>query len=106
MPIIKFIDSTETEFAVEAPLGTSAMQAATGNGVPGIDGDCGGMCACATCHVYVDEAWRERVGGRGEQEESMLSFSPILQDNSRLCCQIVMREDLDGIVLRVPEAQH
>lgn len=106
MPLIKFIDADETAYDIEVPIGTSAMQAATGNAVPGIDGDCGGMCACATCHVYVDEAWLCRTGGRGAQEESMLSFSPILQPNSRLCCQIKMSEALDGLVLRLPIAQH
>jgi 2Fe-2S ferredoxin len=104
--MIKFIHPEEGEYVVEVPAGTSAMHAATGEGVPGIDGDCGGMCACATCHVYVDAAWQDKVGGRGEQEESMLGFSPILQPNSRLGCQIVMSDELDGLTLRLPEAQH
>ena len=106
MPIIKFIEHGGTEHNVDVPEGTSAMQAAVNNGVPGIDGDCGGICACATCHVYVDKAWIAATGGRGEQEESMLTFSPILQDNSRLCCQISMRLELDGLVLHLPEGQH
>lgn len=106
MPTILFIEHGGTEHRVQAPVGTSAMLAAVNNGVPGIDGDCGGICACATCHVYVDEQWRERTGGRGEQEQSMLTFSPILADNSRLCCQIELTDELDGLVLHLPEGQH
>jgi 2Fe-2S ferredoxin len=106
MPIIHFIDHEGNTRTVEAPEGSSAMQAAVNNGVPGIDGDCGGICACATCHVYVDKEWADRVGDRGEQEHSMLTFSPILEDNSRLCCQIVMRPELDGLVLHLPIGQH
>lgn len=103
---IIFVESNGNEHTIEVADGENAMQAATRNGVPGIDGDCGGLCACATCHVYVDEAWHSQVGSRGEQEDSMLTFSPILADNSRLCCQIVMRQELDGMVLRLPEGQH
>ena len=106
MPTIKFIEESGTEHTVEVEEGVSAMQAAVNEGVPGIDGDCGGICACATCHVYVDEAWIDKTGGRGDQEESMLTFSPILAPNSRLCCQIRMRPELDGLVLRLPVGQH
>jgi 2Fe-2S ferredoxin len=106
MPIIHFIDHDGNTRTVEASEGSSAMKAAVNNAVPGIDGDCGGICACATCHVYVDQEWADRVGGRGEQEQSMLTFSPILEDNSRLCCQIVMRPELDGLVLHLPVGQH
>lgn len=106
MPKIRFIQYDGAEHEVEVPEGTSAMQAAVNAGVPGIDGDCGGICACATCHAYVDEAWTERVGERGEQEESMLTFSPILEPSSRLCCQIKMSRELDGLVLRLPVGQH
>ena len=106
MPQIRFIEHDGTEHVVDAPEGSSAMLAAVNNGVPGIDGDCGGICACATCHVYVDPAWIEVTGRRGEQEESMITFSPILEPNSRLCCQIAMREELDGLVLHLPVGQH
>ncbi len=106
MPIIRFVEHGGTEHTVEVPEGTSAMQAAVNAGVPGIDGDCGGICACATCHVYVDQQWLPLTGGRGEQEQSMLTFSPILEDNSRLCCQIKMRPELDGLVLHLPIGQH
>ena len=106
MPTIRFIEESGTEHNVDAEEGTSAMQAAVNAGVPGIDGDCGGICACATCHVYVDAEWTDRVGCRGDQEETMLTFSPILEPSSRLCCQIKMRPDLDGLVLHLPVGQH
>lgn len=106
MPTIKFVSHGGTEYSVEVPEGTSAMQAAVSNGVPGIDGDCGGICACATCHVYVDEQWMPKTGGRSEQEHAMVAFSPILEDNSRLSCQIKMSQELDGLVLHLPVGQH
>jgi 2Fe-2S ferredoxin len=106
MPTIKFVHEDGKEDVVEAPVGMSCMLAAVNNGVTGIDGDCGGIAACATCHVYVDKAWLDKVGGRGEQEEGMIAFSPILQDNSRLCCQIKVSPELDGLVLHLPLGQH
>jgi 2Fe-2S ferredoxin len=74
--------------------------------VPGIDGDCGGACACATCHVYVDEAWNGRAGERSTMESSMLEFAENVESNSRLGCQIKMTADLDGLTVRLPESQH
>jgi 2Fe-2S ferredoxin len=106
MPSVKFVQEGGEEQCVEVPEGMSCMQAAVNNGVPGIDGDCGGIAACATCHVYVDKAWMDKAGGRGEQEEAMIAFSPILEDSSRLCCQIRMRPELDGLVLHLPVGQH
>jgi 2Fe-2S ferredoxin len=82
------------------------MQGAVDNNVPGIDADCGGECACATCHVFVDPAWEAKTGTANEQEASMLSFAATKQDNSRLSCQIEMTAALDGLVVRMPEAQH
>jgi 2Fe-2S ferredoxin len=106
MPKVTFIEFNGTAHEVEATLGQSLMRAAVDNGVPGIDADCGGACACATCHVYVDPAWLARTGSRSEMEQSMLSFAAAAQDNSRLSCQIPMTEALAGIVLRLPEGQH
>ena len=91
---------------VEVPDGTSVMEGAVRNGVPGIDGDCGGACACATCHVYVDEAWREATGKPSAMEESMLDFAEEVEPNSRLSCQIRVSDALDGLVVRLPENQH
>jgi 2Fe-2S ferredoxin len=75
------------------------------DGVPGIDADCGGAGACATCHVLVDEAWTEKTGERSEMEESMLEFAENVQPNSRLSCQIRVTDELDGLVIHLPESQ-
>jgi 2Fe-2S ferredoxin len=106
MPKVIFIEHNGKRHEVDAVNGVSLMRAAVDNSVPGIDADCGGACACATCHVYVDTAWFERTGARTEMEQSMLSFAAAAQDNSRLSCQIPMSDALDGIVLRLPEGQH
>ena len=81
------------------------MNAALDNLVPGIDADCGGECSCATCHVMVKEEWMATVGQPSETEESMLDLNPERQSNSRLSCQIPVRDELDGLVVRVPEFQ-
>jgi ferredoxin, 2Fe-2S len=108
MPKVTYIEFSGREHVVEVPVGLSLMRGAVNNGVPGIDADCGGECACATCHVYVDEAWRERIGTPqpGSMEESMLSFAAAAEPNSRLSCQIAMRPEFDGLVVRMPDGQH
>ena len=106
MPKVTYIEHNGTEHVVEVPVGLSVMRGAVDNNIPGIDADCGGECACATCHVFVDEEWLAKTGTPSEQEASMLSFAATKQDNSRLSCQIPMREELDGLVVRMPEAQH
>jgi ferredoxin, 2Fe-2S len=108
MPTVTYIEYNGTEHRVEVPVGLSVMRGAVNNGVPGIDADCGGECACATCHVYVDGAWLAKVGTPepGSMEASMLSFAAVAQPNSRLSCQIAMRGELDGLVVRMPEGQH
>ena len=106
MPQVTYIEHDGTEHRIELEEGLSVMRGAVDNGVPGIDADCGGECACATCHVYVDEEWLARTGRPGEQEASMLSFAATAQPNSRLSCQITMSAALDGLVVRLPEAQH
>jgi 2Fe-2S ferredoxin len=105
MPKITFIQKNGTEHVVEAAAGLSVMEAAIKNLVPGIDADCGGACACATCHVYVDPAWAEKVGKPSSMEESMLDFAYEPKENSRLSCQITVSGDLDGLVVRLPEFQ-
>ena len=105
MPKITFIDYTGEEKTVEAVCGESVMQTARRLDVPGIDADCGGNCACATCHVFVDAAWMPIVGGRGETEESMLAFAPGVTPASRLCCQINVTDELDGLRVTTPESQ-
>jgi len=81
------------------------MEAAKLALVPGIEAECGGACACATCHVYVEEEWREKTGEPSPMEEDMLDFAFDVREESRLSCQIKVTEDLDGLVVRVPEKQ-
>jgi len=108
MPKVTYIEYNGREHTVDLPVGRSVMRGAVDNNIPGIDADCGGECACATCHVFVDPAWLDKTGlpEAGSQEASMLSFAAVTQDNSRLSCQIEMREELDGLVVRMPEGQH
>ena len=81
------------------------MEAAVQNMIPGIDADCGGACACATCHIYVDAEFLGKLKEKDDMEDSMLDFAENVQDNSRLCCQILMNDDLDGIKVTTPESQ-
>jgi 2Fe-2S ferredoxin len=108
MPKVTYVEYNGTEHQVDIPVGTSVMRGAVDNNVPGIDADCGGECACATCHVYVDAAWLDKIGlpVTGSQEASMLSFAAVAQPDSRLSCQITMTEELDGLLVRMPEGQH
>ena len=106
MPQVTYIEHDGTEHRIELQDGLSVMRGAVDNGVPGIDADCGGECACATCHVFVEEPWLALTGTPGELEASMLSFAATAQPNSRLSCQITMSAALDGLVVRLPEAQH
>lgn len=105
MPKITYIEHNGTEHVIDVPNGLSVMEGAVRNLVPGIDADCGGACACATCHVYVDAAWVEKTGTRETMEDSMLDFAEDVQDNSRLSCQIKVSDALDGLVVRMPEHQ-
>lgn len=105
MPKITFIEHNGTEHVVDAEVGMTVMEAAVRNMVPGIDADCGGACACATCHVYVEPDWLEPAGERSEMEEDMLDFAFDVHDSSRLSCQVKVTEALDGLVVRVPEKQ-
>ena len=106
MPLVTYVAHDGTARRVDVPEGRSVMQGAVDNNIPGIDADCGGECACATCHVFVDEAWRARTGTPGEQESAMLGFAATAQPNSRLSCQITVTAALDGLIVRLPEAQH
>jgi ferredoxin, 2Fe-2S len=105
MPKINFIDAAGVSHAVEAEVGSTVMETAIRNGVPGIEAECGGACACATCHVYVDDIWREIVGGPSPMEEDMLDFGYDVRPNSRLSCQIKVTDALDGLLVTVPERQ-
>lgn len=103
---VTYIEANGAEHVVDALEGVSAMVAALDNGVPGIDGDCGGQAACATCHVFVDSAWLDRTGKASpETELPMLELAEGVQENSRLACQITLMPALDGLILRMPEGQ-
>ena len=106
MAKITYIEFNGTEHVVDVKAGLSVMEGAVKNNIPGIDADCGGACACATCHVYVDEAWREATGKPSAMEESMLDFADNVEPNSRLSCQIKVSDELDGLVVRMPQSQH
>jgi 2Fe-2S ferredoxin len=106
MPKINYVQSCGNEHQVDVSCGTSVMRGAVDNAIPGIDGDCGGECACATCHVYVDPQWLDQVGPRTPGEEELLNFAAALQPNSRLACQIRMTEALDGLRVQMPAGQH
>jgi 2Fe-2S ferredoxin len=105
MAKITFIQHNGTEQTVEGLPGMSVMEAAIKNLVPGIDADCGGACACATCHVYVEAEWMDKAGTRSSMEEDMLDFAFDVRDTSRLSCQIKISNALDGLRVRVPEKQ-
>ena len=105
LPKITFIQPDGSEQVVEAEAGVTLMESAKMNDVPGIEAECGGACACATCHVYVDDAWREKTGKPSQMEEDMLDFAFDVREQSRLSCQIKLTPELDGLVVRVPAKQ-
>ena len=102
---ITFIDTAGTARTVEGEVGSTVMETAIKNVVPGIEAECGGACACSTCHVYIDDAWREKVGEPSPMEEDMLDFAYEVKPSSRLSCQIKVSEQLDGLTVRTPERQ-
>ncbi|MCH2190028.1 MAG: 2Fe-2S iron-sulfur cluster-binding protein [Gammaproteobacteria bacterium] len=106
MPKIVFIDHQGEQRIIDANVGDSVMEAATSNDVPGIDADCGGACACATCHIYVDQQWAEVVGAASELEAEMLEVAEGVKTNSRLACQMNITEEMDGLVVTTPESQY
>ncbi len=105
MPKITFIDFEGTERTVDGNVGDSVMEAATTNDVPGIDADCGGACACATCHVYISEDWLSVTGKPEDLEAEMLDVAEEVKDNSRLACQITITDDMNGLTVTTPESQ-
>ena len=105
MTKINFVDHSGETRTVDVENGATVMEAAIRNAVPGIEAECGGACACATCHVHVDEAWRAVVGEPSPMEEDMLDFGFDVRENSRLSCQIKVTAELDGLVVRTPERQ-
>ena len=106
MAKITYIEHDGTEHVVDVKTGLSVMEGAVRNNIPGIDADCGGACACATCHVHVDAAWIDKTGTASVMEESMLDFADNVTETSRLSCQIPVSDALDGLIVRMPESQH
>ena len=105
MPKITYIDTDDTARTVEAEIGSTVMETAVNNDIPGILATCGGSCACATCHVYVDPVWFEKLVPPAIDELDMLDTAHDLQPNSRLSCQIAVTAEIDGLVVRTPERQ-
>ncbi len=105
MAKITFVDSEGRARTVDAETGSTVMETAIRNSIPEILAECGGACACATCHVYVDEKWVEKTGKASAMEEDMLDFAFEVKPNSRLCCQIKVSDALDGLVVATPGKQ-
>lgn len=105
MPLITFLSSTGDAMSVEGANGQSLMEVAKRHGVDGIVGECGGSCACATCHVLIDACWWDTVGEPSPGEADMLDFALARGPTSRLSCQIRIRPALHGLIVRVPERQ-
>lgn len=102
---ITFVDHAGTPIVVDANVGESVMEAAVRNNVPGIDADCGGACACATCHVFVDPEFMAKTGEAEDMEKSMLDFAEGVTEYSRLSCQINVNDELEGLKVSTPETQ-
>ena len=105
MPKITYIEHNGKTHTIEVPTGLSVMEGAVQNDILGIDADCGGSCACATCHVYVDEKWFEKLPTKEDAEEDMLDMAYKPNEFSRLSCQITVAEELDGLVVKMPLKQ-
>ncbi|CDO60064.1 Ferredoxin, 2Fe-2S [Candidatus Phaeomarinobacter ectocarpi] len=106
MAKITYVEHDGTEHVVDVADGLSVMEGAVNNMIPGIDADCGGACACATCHVYVDEKFADKIEPKEDMEQTMLDFAPDVRETSRLSCQIKVSDAIDGMVVKMPESQH
>ena len=105
MPQVTYINHDGSSVEVDVPAGTSVMQAAVDNMIDGIVAECGGSCSCATCHCYSDEAWLDRLPPPSGMEKDMIECVLEPRPNSRLSCQVVVTDALDGLVVRLPESQ-
>jgi len=105
MTKLTYIDASGQSRDADAQVGSTVMETALRNSIPGIEAECGGACACATCHVYVAEDWTEKVGPPAQMEEDMLDFAFEVRPNSRLSCQIKVTPELDGLVVTTPSRQ-
>ena len=105
MPKITYIEYSGKSHTIEVANGLSVMEGAVTNNIPGIDADCGGSMACATCHVYVKEEWFNKLPKKEDGEEDMLDMAFEPKKNSRLSCQLMISDQLDGLVVNLPEKQ-
>ena len=105
MPTVVYVQPDGSVQSIEADSGATVMETAVDNAVEGIVAECGGACSCATCHVYVADEWLDRTGNASEMEEDMLDFAFDVRDNSRLSCQIKIVDELDGLIVSIPEKQ-
>ena len=105
MQKITYIEHNGKSHTIEVPKDLTVMEGAIQNTIPGIDADCGGACACATCHVYVNEEWIDKLPSKTNTEQDMLDMAFQPNKQSRLSCQIVVNEDLDGLVVNMPSKQ-
>lgn len=106
MPKVVYVEHNGTEHEVEVANGRTLMEGAVNHMVPGIEGDCGGLCACATCHVYIPEQWQKFCGEPEELESNILDFAFDVKDSSRLACQVKVSEELEGVRVLMPERQY
>ena len=106
MPEVTFVEPDGTTHVIDVAVGKSLMQAAVERLIPGIEGDCGGLCACGTCHVYVDAPWMQQLPEADELEQGILEFAWDVDDRSRLSCQLIMTDALAGIRLHLPARQY
>lgn len=105
MAKITYITHDGNEHSIDADNGTTVMENAVRNSIPGIEAECGGACACATCHIYIDKDWVDVVGKPEAIEEDMLDFAYEMKPESRLSCQVTVSDKLDGLIIRIPEKQ-
>ncbi len=105
MPKITYIEHNGKSHTLEVANGLTVMEGAVQNNIPGIDADCGGSCACATCHVYVDEKWFKKLSNKESAEEDMLDMAFEPKTSSRLSCQLTVSNELDGLVVNMPSKQ-
>ena len=106
MAKINFVDNSGETRVIDVENGATVMEAAIRNAIPGIEAECGGACACATCHVFVDQQWLGKLPKKDDMEVTMLDFAPEVEANSRLSCQIKVTPELEGLTVRMPKSQH
>ena len=103
---IIYVEHDGTEHSVDVEVGTSIMEGAVSNSIPGIDADCGGGCACAPCMVFIGDEWKDKIESMSDEEESMIDFHEYKEDNSRLGCQVSVTDEFDGMKVKMPPSQH